>query len=102
MNCPIETDSLSKRFGRVKALDELSLRVAAGGVHALVGPNGAGKTPLIKILVTIFRATAGTTTVLGADSTSISVKAFARIGYVSENQQLPLWIRFGSFLKSLR
>ena len=102
MNFAIETESLSKRFGRVRALDELSLRVAQGGVHALVGPNGAGKTTLIKILVNIFRATAGTATVLGADSTYISGKAFASIGYVSENQQLPLWMRVGSFLKYLR
>ena len=102
MNFAIETESLSKRFGHLKALDELSLRVAQGGVHALVGPNGAGKTTLIKILVNIFRATAGTATVLAADSTSISGKAFARIGYVSENQQLPLWMRVGSFLKYLR
>jgi len=102
MNFAIETESLSKRFGRVRALDELSLRVAQGGVHALVGPNGAGKTTLIKILINIFRATAGTATVLGADSTSISGKAFANIGYVSENQQLPLWMRVGAFLKYLR
>jgi ABC-2 type transport system ATP-binding protein len=102
MNFPIETESLSKRFGRVKALDELSFRAAEGGVHALVGPNGAGKTTLIKILVNIFRATAGSATVLGADSTSISGKAFASIGYVSENQQLPLWMRVSSFLKYLR
>jgi ABC-2 type transport system ATP-binding protein len=102
MNFPIETESLSKRFGRVKALDELSFRVAEGGVHALVGPNGAGKTTLIKILVNIFRASAGTATVLGADSASISGKAFASIGYVSENQRLPLWMRVGAFLKYLR
>jgi ABC-2 type transport system ATP-binding protein len=102
MNFPIETESLSKRFGRLKALDDLSLRVAEGGVHALVGPNGAGKTTLIKILVNIFRATAGTATILGTDSTSIAGKAFASIGYVSENQQLPLWMRVGTFLKYLR
>src|SRR5438445_13328873 len=102
MNCPIETESLSKRFGRVKALDELSLRVTEGGVHALVGPNGAGKTTLIKILVNIFRATSGTASVLGADSTFLSGKSFANIGYVSENQQLPLWMRVGTFLKYLR
>ena len=102
MNFPIETESLSKRYGRLKALDELSFRVGEGGVHALVGPNGAGKTTLIKILVNIFRATAGTATVLGADSTSVSGKAFENIGYVSENQQLPLWMRVGSFLKYLR
>ena len=102
MKFPIETESLSKRYGRLKALDELSFRVGEGGVHALVGPNGAGKTTLIKILVNIFRATSGTATVLGTDSASISGKAFENIGYVSENQQLPLWMRVGRFLKYLR
>ena len=102
MNHPIETESLTKHYGRVKALDDLTFAVAEGGVHALVGPNGAGKTTLIKILVNIFRATKGHATVLGADSTSISGKAFESIGYVSENQQLPLWMRVGGFLKYLR
>ncbi|HLK04345.1 MAG TPA: ABC transporter ATP-binding protein [Candidatus Acidoferrum sp.] len=102
MNFPIETEYLTKNYGRVKALDDLTFSVAEGGVHALVGPNGAGKTTLIKILVNIFHATKGHATVLGVDSTSISGKAFASIGYVSENQQLPLWMRVGDFLKYLR
>ena len=102
MNFPIETESLSKRYGRLKALDELSFRVGEGGVHALVGPNGAGKTTLIKILANIFRATSGIATVLGTDSTCISGKTFQNIGYVSENQQLPLWMRVGNFLRYLR
>ncbi len=102
MNCPIETESLGKNYGRVRALDELTFSVAEGGLHALVGPNGAGKTTLIKILVNIFRATKGHAMVLGADSTSISGRAFTNIGYVSENQQLPLWMRIGGFLNYLR
>ena len=102
MNCPIETESLGKNYGRVKALDDLTFSVAEGGVHALVGPNGAGKTTLIKILVNIFRATRGHATVLGSDSVSISGRAFANIGYVSENQRLPLWMRVGGFLNYLR
>jgi len=102
MTFAIETNSLSKRYRQVTALDDLNLRVTEGGVHALVGPNGAGKTTLIKILVNIFRATSGTASVLGADSTFLSGKSFANIGYVSENQQLPLWMRVGTFLKYLR
>lgn len=102
MNCPIETESLGKNYGRVKALDDLTFSVAEGGIHALVGPNGAGKTTLIKILVNVLHATKGHAVVLGADSTRISGKAFADIGYVSENQQLPLWMRVGGFLNYLR
>jgi ABC-2 type transport system ATP-binding protein len=99
---PIETDTLTKRFGRVHALEGLSFSVPQGAVHALVGPNGAGKTTLIKILMNIFRASGGSAAVLGVDSKKISGKLFASIGYVSENQQLPGWMRVGGFLKYLR
>src|SRR5215475_10218731 len=102
MNFAISTDELTKNYGRVKALDGLSFHVTEGGVHALVGPNGAGKTTLIKILMNIFRASSGTAFVLGMDSTSISGKAFTNIGYVSENQKLPHWMRVGAFLNYLR
>jgi ABC-2 type transport system ATP-binding protein len=98
----IETEGLTKRFGRVHALEGLSFSVPHGAVQALVGPNGAGKTTLIKILMNIFRASGGSAAVLGVDSKKISGKLFASIGYVSENQQLPGWMSVGVFLKYLR
>jgi ABC-2 type transport system ATP-binding protein len=98
----IQTRALTKRFGRVRALDGLDLSVPQGAIHALIGPNGAGKTTLIKILMNIFRASSGSASVLDIDSTEISGKAFASIGYVSENQQLPSWMPVGSFLSYLR
>jgi ABC-2 type transport system ATP-binding protein len=102
MTGAIQTEALTKRFGRLNALSGLDLCVPQGAVHALIGPNGAGKTTLIKILMNIFRASSGHASVLGADSTKISGKAFASIGYVSENQQLPGWMRVGKFLRFLR
>src|SRR5437867_2185137 len=99
---PIQTEGLSKRFGRVCALEGLSFSVPKGAVHALVGPNGAGKTTLIKILMNIFRASSGSASVLDVDSKRVSGKAFESIGYVSENQQLPGWMRVGGFLSYLR
>jgi ABC-2 type transport system ATP-binding protein len=98
----IQTQALTKRFGRVHALDGLDFSVPQGAIHALVGPNGAGKTTLIKILMNIFRASSGTASVLDVDSIKISGKAFASIGYVSENQQLPGWMPVGAFLAYLR
>jgi ABC-2 type transport system ATP-binding protein len=97
-----QTEGLTKHFRKVNALAGLELSVTEGSVHALVGPNGAGKTTLIKILMNIFRASSGRATVLGIDSTKISGEAFATIGYVSENQQLPGWMRVGGFLSYLR
>ena len=98
MTNAIQTHGLTKRFRRVNALSGLDLSVTEGAMHALVGPNGAGKTTLIKILMNILRASGGQATVLGIDSTKISGKAFASIGYVSENQQLPEWMSVGYFL----
>lgn len=101
MSPAIQTAGLTKRYGSLKALDGLDLSIEPGGVHALVGPNGAGKTTLIKILMNILRATSGTASVVGIDSKKISGKAFQTIGYVSENQRLPGWMRVGNFLEYL-
>jgi ABC-2 type transport system ATP-binding protein len=98
----IRTEDLSKRYRSVQALDRLNLEVPEGAIYALVGPNGAGKTTIIKILMNIFCATSGSARVLGIDSTKIAGRALQPIGYVSENQQLPLWMTVSAFLKYLR
>jgi ABC-2 type transport system ATP-binding protein len=82
----------------VEALEGLSLEVPEGSVFALVGPNGAGKTTAIKTLMNIIRATSGSAEVLGANSRKLGPKELAQIGYVSENQQLPEWMKTGYFL----
>ena len=102
MNGIIHTEMLTKRFRRVSALNGLDLSVPAGAVYAFVGPNGAGKTTAIKILMNIIRPTAGRASVLGLDSRKIFGRAFTSIGYASENQQLPGWMRVGAFLNYLR
>jgi daunorubicin resistance ABC transporter ATP-binding subunit len=63
----IVADGLTKRFGDVLALDDVSLSVPAGTVLGLLGPNGAGKTTAVRILTTILRPDAGHATVLGHD-----------------------------------
>jgi ABC-2 type transport system ATP-binding protein len=102
MNSAIHTDQLTRTFGRVRALSGLNLDVPTGAVYALVGPNGAGKTTAIKILMNIYAPTTGRAEVLGIPSTRIAGAAFTSIGYVSENQQLPEWMRVGQFLDYLR
>lgn len=88
----IETCQLSRRFGPTEAVHDLNLVVPAGSVCALLGPNGAGKTTTIKLLMNLLRPTAGGARVLGTDAQRLSPRELAQIGYVSENQQLPLWI----------
>jgi ABC-2 type transport system ATP-binding protein len=102
MNSAIRTQDLVKQFHRVKALDNLNLDVPEGAIYALVGPNGAGKTTAIKILMNIFPATRGRAEVLGTDSRHVAGRAFTSIGYVSENQELPDWMRIDQFLAYLR
>jgi ABC-2 type transport system ATP-binding protein len=83
----------------VDALEGLTLEVPEGSVFALVGPNGAGKTTAIKTFMNIIRPTSGSAKVLGADSQKLGPKELAQIGYVSENQQLPEWMKTGYFLE---
>ncbi|HHW40932.1 MAG TPA: ABC transporter ATP-binding protein [Syntrophomonadaceae bacterium] len=61
----IEVRKLSKSFGKIKALDKVSINVGKGSIYGLVGPNGAGKTTLIKHLAGVYRQDAGTVTVDG-------------------------------------
>src|SRR5947207_6480782 len=102
MNSAIRTDDLGKKFRRVTALDKVNLDVPEGAIYALVGPNGAGKTTAIKVLMNIFPPTSGRAEVLGIDSRRIAGRSFISIGYVSENQELPDWMRIDQFLAYLR
>lgn len=92
MGDAIATAGLTRRFGRCEAVNGLDLQVSTGRVFGLVGPNGAGKTTTIKLLMNLLRPTAGSASVLGKDSRRLTATDFQRIGYVSENQRLPLWM----------
>lgn len=112
MNSILHTAALTKRFYTARsllrpssamlALDHLDLTVPESSIYALVGPNGAGKTTTIKILMNLFRATSGESTVFGHDSGKLAPADFARIGYVSENQVLPGWMSVGYLMEYLR
>ncbi len=98
----IETTDLTRRFGRMEAVHGLTLAVPQGSVFALLGPNGAGKSTTIKLLMNLLEPTSGTARVLGVDSRKLGEKEKAQIGYVSENQQLPLWMTVRQFLDYCR
>jgi ABC-2 type transport system ATP-binding protein len=98
----IETKNLTRRFGKMEAVHGLDLVVPTGSIYALLGPNGAGKSTTIKMLMNLLQPTAGGATVLGVDSRQLGEKEFAQIGYVSENQQLPLWMSVRQFLDYCR
>ncbi|EDY16321.1 ABC transporter-related protein [Chthoniobacter flavus Ellin428] len=89
MNPVIEIQKMSCRFGNVEAVRNLTLEVPVGSVYAFLGTNGAGKTTTIKTLLNLLQPSAGTARIFGVDSTHLGPPELARIGYVSENQQLP-------------
>ncbi len=76
----IRTEGLTKRFGRVQALDGVDLEVPAGQVMGLLGPNGAGKTTLVRILATLIRPDAGHAWVAGLDLRTHAARARQLIG----------------------
>lgn len=98
----IETFALTKRFRRVQAVSDLNLQIESGSVYALMGPNGAGKTTLIKLLMNLVGPSSGRATLMGMDVSGLCGPRLAAIGYVSENQKLPAWMRVGEFLRYWR
>jgi ABC-2 type transport system ATP-binding protein len=79
---PVTMTSLSKRFGRFAALDDVSLELRAGEVFGYLGPNGAGKTTTLRILMGFLQPTSGTTRVFGLDAWQDAPAVHRRVGYV--------------------
>jgi ABC-2 type transport system ATP-binding protein len=98
----IEIHELRKKFKKTLAVDGLNLCVPEGAVTAFLGPNGAGKTTTIKCLLNMHAPDAGTISVLGTDSRRLGSDAFRQIAYVSENQELPLWMTVRQFIDYCR
>jgi ABC-2 type transport system ATP-binding protein len=94
----IECDALTRHFGKVCALDRLTLQVPAGSVFALLGSNGAGKTTLLKLILNLLRPTSGQARVLGGNSANLRADTFQRIGYVAEDLIQPDWMELSAFL----
>ena len=78
----VEVAGVSKSFGKLKALDDVSLQVRSGEVYGLLGPNGSGKTTLIRMLVGLIKPDAGTVSVLGIKMPHLGV--LGQIGYMTQ------------------
>jgi len=97
----IQVHDLWKKFGRHEALRGLSFTVPQGSAYALIGANGAGKPTTNKVLMNILEPSRGSATVLGVDSRRISPNELNRIGYVSENQDMPERLTVAEYLNYL-
>ncbi len=94
----IEVQGLSRSFGKSLVLDQISLDVQPGYVYGLVGANGAGKTTLMKHLLGLLKAKQGTVRVFGKDPVKNPVEVLGKIGYLSEERDLPEWMRIDELL----
>lgn len=82
MNYTLQLDNIVKKFGKFKALDEITLKVKEGEVFAYLGPNGSGKSTTIRVLLGILQATSGNAKVFGLDAWKNAVEIHKRIAYV--------------------
>jgi ABC-2 type transport system ATP-binding protein len=95
----VEVTDLSRSFEHKKALDGVSFRATPGQVYGLVGSNGAGKTTLLKHLLGLLRATTGSVRVFGLDPVSDPVGVLRRVGYLSEEHELPEWMSIEELMR---
>jgi ABC-2 type transport system ATP-binding protein len=95
----IEVSGLTRRFGRVTAVEELSFTVGPREIVGFLGPNGAGKSTTMRILSGFLPATSGTARVAGFDVFRDSTEVRRRIGYMPENNPLPVDMRVREYLK---
>jgi ABC-2 type transport system ATP-binding protein len=82
----VDVGAVSKRFGEIRALDGVTLRVRQGEIYGLLGPNGAGKTTLIRAIVGLVVPDSGTVTVLGRRLPDLNV--LSHVGYMTQQAAL--------------
>ena len=94
----VDIQGVTRTFGDKTALDDVTLTVPRGGVFGLIGGNGAGKTSIIKHILGMLKPQEGTVRVFGLDPVANPVETLGRIGYLSEDRDLPDWMRVGELM----
>ena len=82
MTYALETDNLTKYYGKVRGIEALDLEVQEGEVFGFLGPNGAGKTTTIRLALDLIRPTRGSIQVLGLDARQKALQVHQRVGYM--------------------
>lgn len=98
----VEVRNVSRKFRRKEALRDVSLTVGRGQVFGLVGENGAGKTTLINHLLGAYAPKTGSVRVFGLDPVKEPATVLAQIGYLSEDRDLPVWMRVGELMRYMQ
>jgi len=94
----IEVSHLTKVFGRITAVDDVSFRAEAGEAIGLLGPNGSGKTTIMRMLAGYFPPTSGRVAVAGIDVGAAPLRARAAVGYLPETASWYPELRVSEFL----
>jgi ABC-2 type transport system ATP-binding protein len=84
----VQTQDLTKIFGELRAVDELTFEIPRGTIFGLIGPSGCGKTTTVRLLTGIYRPTAGEATVLGQKPARFSQETRTKIGYMLQQSVL--------------
>jgi branched-chain amino acid transport system ATP-binding protein len=93
----LRIELLSRRFGGLAALSDVSLDLHGGGVHALIGPNGAGKTTLINLLSGDLAPSGGSVRFAGRDIAGLAPERIARLGIARLYQKTNIFAEFPAF-----
>jgi ABC-2 type transport system ATP-binding protein len=99
MPAVLEAKNLTKRYGDVIAVDNVSLAIEKGALFGLLGPNGSGKTTMIKMLTGQTRPTRGSATVLGVDVTRDPVGVRTLVGIIPEQETPPSFLTAMEYMK---
>jgi ABC-2 type transport system ATP-binding protein len=102
LSLAVDVQNLSRAFGSNAALVDVSLQIPVGSIYGLVGLNGAGKTTLIRHLIGSFCAEQGSVRVLGQDPVAEQTTVLKKVGYLSEEDSLPKWMRIGDLIDFTR
>ena len=101
-NLAVEVSNLQRTFRGNKALGGVNLEIPRGTIQGLVGLNGARKTTLIRHLIGSLKAQSGEVRVLGHDSQRNPEDVVKQIGYMTEEDSLPKWMRVGELIDFCR
>jgi ABC-2 type transport system ATP-binding protein len=84
MSLAVDASGVSKQFGQILALDNISFRIQPGEIYGLIGPNGAGKTTTLRIICTLIKPTSGSITIFGRDAVKRAERTREIISYLPE------------------
>lgn len=99
MTSLVTFENVTKKYGKVTALDQLDLALPAGRVIGLLGPNGCGKSTLLRHILGFHLPTSGKVSVFGTETPKLGEKELSRIGAVHQQDQMFFWMSVKQFLQ---